>query len=128
MGKVKEKLLVEEPVVEEPVVEEPVVEEPVVEEMLIVEEDDTPPHIVKQDEPAKPKKKQVIVDGVVVDCNALRLREGASVKSRQLAIMPVGTVVKVDLDNSTESFYEVSHTTKDLVLVGYCLKEYIKVG
>jgi len=41
--------------------------------------DDTPPHVdVQPDVTQKPSKKLGKTTGVVVDCNALRLREGAN--------------------------------------------------
>ena len=91
--------------------------------------DDTPPHVdVQPDVTQKPSKKLGKTTGVVVDCNALRLREGANRQSKELAVIPVGTKVKIDLDNSTESFYEVTHVSDKLTLIGFCVKEFIKVG
>jgi hypothetical protein len=91
--------------------------------------DDTPPHVdVQPDVIQKPSKKLGKTTGVVVDCNALRLREGANRQSKELAVIPVGTKVKIDLDNSTESFYEVTHVSDKLTLIGFCVKEFIKVG
>jgi hypothetical protein len=45
-----------------------------------------------------------------------------------MAIIPVNTKVKVNLDNSTESFYEVTYINDGVSLTGFCLKEFIKVG
>lgn len=76
----------------------------------------------------KKKKPLGKVSGTIFNCNALRLREGANIKTKELAIIPVGTKVSINLDNSTESFYEVTYVKDDVKLLGFCLKEFITVG
>ena len=134
--KVNEETLVEETLVEETLVEETLVEETLVEETLVEEkvveekvvEDDTPPHVdVKPDVIVIPKKLGT-TKGIIFNCNALRLREGANIKTKELAIIPVNTEVEINLDNSTHSFYEVTYTSGQTLLIGFCLKEFIKVG
>lgn len=97
-----------------------------VEETVV--EDNLPPHVdVKPD---KPKKKKSLgkTTGVIYNCNALRLREGANLRTREMAQIPVNTKVSINLDNSTESFYEVTYIKDGVSLIGFCLKEFISVG
>jgi len=116
--------VVETPVEETPeVVETPVEETPEVETPV----EETPPHVVAPEKPSR-KKKLGTTKGVIANCNALRLREGANIRTRELAQIPAGTEVVINLDNSTESFYEVSFNNGSHDLVGYCLKDYIKIG
>jgi len=126
----KEEVL--EEVVEE--VEEEVVESEVAEEVVeleggpIEEVFEKAPHEDVAPDP-KPIKKKALgkVSGVVFNCNALRLREGANLKTGTMAIMENGSKVVVDLDNSTESFYEVTYNSSGQELIGYALKKYIEV-
>lgn len=89
-------------------------------------EEDLPPHVMVEDKPeVKVKKKpNKPVKGKIVDCNALRLREGASIKSKELLVMPVDSQVTVFEDSSTESFYAVEFNGTS----GYALKTFIKLG
>ena len=93
-----------------------------------VVEEDLPPHVDVKPDPVKQPKSLGKTTGVVVDCNALRLREGANIKTRELAQIPVDTKIKIDLDNSTESFYEVTYQDGANLLIGFCVKQFIKVG
>ena len=89
---------------------------------------DLPPHVdVKPDVELKINKKSAAT-GIVVNCFALRLREGANIKTKELAHIPVDTVINIHLDNSTESFYEVTYKYDDTVLTGFCLKEFIELN
>lgn len=67
------------------------------------------------------------VEGVVSNCHSLRLREGANLRSKELAVIPVDTRVSVNLYNSTESFYEVTYRNNRHDLVGFCLKDFISI-
>ena len=106
------------------VLEEKIVEE--VEEKEVVDEE-LPPHVDVKPDPVPKSKTLGTTTGVVVNCNALRLREGANIKTRALTNIPVGTKVEINLDNSTESFYEVTYKDGANLLIGFCVKQYIKV-
>lgn len=93
-----------------------------------VVEEDLPPHVDVKPDPAPKSKSLGKTTGVVINCNALRLREGANIKTRELAQIPVDTKVDINLDNSTESFYEVTYQDGVNLLIGFCIKEFIKVG
>lgn len=74
------------------------------------------------------KVPQNIVTGTIVGCNLLRLREGANIRTKELVQIPVDSVVCINLENSTESFYEVTYKTNNQVLIGFCVKDFIKLG
>ncbi len=115
-------------VLEEKIVEEVKEAAPVeVEEKEVVGEE-LPPHADVKPDPAPKSKTLGTTTGVVVNCNALRLREGANIKTRALTQIPVDTKVEINLDNSTESFYEVSYQDGANLLIGFCVKQFIKVG
>lgn len=98
-----------------------------VEKEKVVKEE-LPPHVDVKPDPVKKPKSLGKTTGVVVDCNALRLREGANIKTKELAQIPVDTKVEINLDNSTESFYEVTYQDGANLLIGFCVKQFIKVG
>jgi len=93
------------------------------------QEKESPPHVIEPEE-NNSIIKEILgkKNGVVVNCNALRIREGANIKSRELYVLPVNSKVVIDLDNSTKTFYEVSYNTETNEITGFCLKEFIRVG
>jgi len=94
----------------------------------VSEEEELPPHADVKPDPVPKSKTLGTTTGVVVNCNALRLREGANIKTRALTQIPVDAKVEINLDNSTESFYEVSYKDGANLLIGFCVKQFIKVG
>ena len=94
--------------------------ETIKEDILII--DELPPHVIVN-EPVPVPKKLGKKNGVVSNCNALRMREGANIKTSILNILKAGTIVSVDLDNSTKTFYEITYDG----LIGFCLKEFISL-
>lgn len=78
---------------------------------------------VEPDKPVVPKKLGKRV-GYVANCNAVRLRAGANIRTSILATMPKGTKLDVNLDNSTTSFYEVTHEG----MIGYTMKQFVDIG
>lgn len=124
MAKSKTKEVIKE-TLEEVSVEEIKTDAP---EVVVEIQEELPPHVDVKPDVVKTKKALGKVSGTIFNCNALRLREGANVKTKELAIIPVNTKVTINLDNSTESFYEVTYVKDDVKLLGFCLKEYITVG
>ena len=124
MAKSKTKEVVQE-TLEEVSVEEIKTDEP---EVVVEIQEELPPHVDVKPDVVKKKKSLGKVSGTIFNCNALRLREGANIKTKELAVIPVGTKVSINLDNSTESFYEVTYVKDDVKLLGFCLKEFITVG
>lgn len=90
-------------------------------------EEEKPPHVDVTPLPLKKAKKAGNKKGVIINCIALRLREGANIKTRQLAVIPVDTEVSINLDNSTETFYEVTFKDAGITQIGFCVKDFIKV-
>ena len=84
---------------------------------------DLPPHVVIEKEPKKVKTIKEIKKGEVHNCLLLRIREGANLRTKEIKQIKVGDIVKVNLNNSTETFYEVTHDGT----IGFCLKDYIKL-
>lgn len=105
---------------------EDVKNEEVKEEVKKVEEveKELPPHVIQDEIPKTPKKKKTLPEfGTVVNCNKLRIREGASVKSKELLVIDVGSKIKINHEESTESFYAVEYNS----VIGFCVKDYIKL-
>lgn len=86
---------------------------PEVETELAVEEQ--PVHV---DEP-------VSVSGTVVDCKLLNVREHPNIKATILCMLPVGSEVKVDLDNKYDDWFHVFTAAGQ---EGYCMKKFINVN
>lgn len=125
MAKIKEEIKdknVEE-VIHQEVNEQP---EEIINEVNEIEEEpvvDLPPHIVIEKEPKKVKTIKEIKKGEVHNCLLLRIREGANLRTKEIKQIKVGDTVKINLNNSTETFYEVTHGGT----IGFCLKDYIKL-
>lgn len=69
-------------------------------------------------------KQQVnIVNGKVVNCFSLNVREETNKLSRVIEVIQKDDVVKVNIDQSTEDFYAVK-TKKNK---GFCIKEFIEI-
>ena len=123
---VKEVEEIKEEIIETTEVEKVEEVEEVVETPEVVEE--KPPHVdVKPDKPAPKKKAKGKVSAFVVNCNSVRLRTGANLKTSTLAIMPVGTKVIVNLENETESFHEVTYGNGSNQLIGYTIKKFLEL-
>jgi uncharacterized protein YgiM (DUF1202 family) len=104
------------------------VKEKEVEKVVEVKEEDLPPHLNVKPDPIKKTKALGTTTGVVINCTAVRLRSGANLRTSEMAQIPSGTTVKINLDNSTETFYEVTIEVKSELLVGFCVKDFISLG
>lgn len=71
----------------------------------------------------KDKPKVNIVNGKVVNCFSLNVREESNKLSRVVEVIQKDEVVKVNIDKSTEDFYAV-RTKKNK---GFCIKEFIEI-
>lgn len=106
-------------------IEEPVVEgvaEAVEEIVEIIAED--PVEEVKEEPIESITVAAGLIVGKVVDCRLLAVRSKPKKKASSVAIIPVGTKVKIDMESSTLGFYAVITEHGD---VGYCMKDYIAV-
>ena len=125
MAKIKEEVKDEnvKEVIHQEVNEQP---EEIINEVNEIKEEpvvDLPPHVVIEKEPKKVKTIKEIKKGEVHNCLLLRIREGANLRTKEIKQIKVGDIVKVNLNNSTETFYEVTHDGT----IGFCLKDYIKL-
>ena len=70
------------------------------------------------------------LDGQVFGVSRLRLRERPldNEKSGVVMLMKKGTVVKINVLESTETFYKVQTGESARKFAGYCLKKYIQVS
>lgn len=62
--------------------------------------------------------------GIIVNCNLLYIRGDASKESDILGLLSRGDKVKIYFDESTKDFYKIKSLTD---IVGYCMKNYIKI-
>ena len=62
--------------------------------------------------------------GIIVNCNLLYIRGDASKESDILGLLSRGDKVKVYFNESTKDFYKIKSLTD---IVGYCMKNYIKI-
>ena len=69
--------------------------------------------------------KACIETGTVFNCARLNIRKEPKMGAEVLTIVKAGTKLKVDTDNSTDEWYQV--TTKDNKVAGFCMKEYVKL-
>lgn len=107
--------VITEPVIAKEVVAEVVAEvitEPVVEEVKVEE---TPKVVETQ--------KVRYATGEVHNCGILKVRKVANAKSEVVTVINRGTQVKVDFEESSETFYKVTVGKTS----GFSMKAYIKI-
>ena len=85
-----------------------------------------------QTEPVTEAKieQKIIPDPViatVVNCTKLNVRKAADKNSEVVCVIDKGTELTVDVDNSTDNFYKVYTICKDVLVEGYCVKEFISI-
>lgn len=106
-------------------VKQNVTPETAVEETPVVE---TAPEITVEEiqtvETTHEPVKACIEIGTVFNCAKLNIRKEPKMGAEVLRVVNAGTKLKVDTDNSTDEWYQV--TTKDKV-AGFCMKEYVKL-
>ena len=118
---------IETPVVDENI--EKVVAEEVIDEIISEEpiEDSIPEEPVEVlseevDNTVNEEKNPRYVYGVVKNCETLRVRKIPSSDGEILTIIDKGTELEIDLENSTDEFYNVCTATG---INGYCMKKFI---
>lgn len=84
------------------------VEEPILEQ-----------HVEETTEPANE-----LIEGIVVDCLKLNVREEPSADAKVLRTIDASTELKVSEDESTDEFYKVYLADGN---EGYCMRQFIKV-
>ena len=86
----------------------------------IVEEEAAEP--VDQTVEEAPKKESKV--GVVAHCLKVNLRSEAITGNNIITVLPAGTALVIDEDETTDKFYKV---TTETGLEGYCMKQFIEV-
>lgn len=69
----------------------------------------------------EPEEYQI---GNVVDCEKLNIRQAPNAKAEVVKIVPKGTEVMIDIEQSTADFYSVCTETG---VEGFCMKKFIKI-
>ena len=64
---------------------------------------------------------------MVTNCTRLNVRKEANKNSKVVCVIANGNEVAVDLDASTEDFYKVHTVVNDVLVEGYCVKEFIEI-
>lgn len=120
-----------EKVKEEKVVEEKVVEDEVIEntEEKKNELGGFKPDNDDQGEESEDEAVLKFTTGEVHGCGRLKLRERpiANEKSKVIKLLKSGEIVDINLADSTENFYKVTHGTSTSKVEGFCMKKFIKV-
>lgn len=62
--------------------------------------------------------------GTIVNCNLVYIRGDSNKESDVLGILSRGDKVKIYFEESTKNFYKIKSLTD---IVGYCMKNYIKI-
>lgn len=82
-----------------------------------------PEVILAEETQLKVEPKPQITNGQVVNCSVLRIRKAANAKAEIVKEIIKGTIVKVNIAESTPSFYKV----KVDKVSGFCMRDYIKL-
>ena len=113
MKKEKSKSLeIIEEVTVEPVVEP--VEEPIVEPVEEPKDEET--------------KDENIKGAKLVKCTKLNVRKEANKNADVVCIINEKSVITVNVEESTEDFYKVYTSDKEVLIEGYCMKEFISIN
>lgn len=75
-------------------------------------------------EDVETENEAVSINGVVDNCQAVNLREYPSVTSESLAVLQKGSVVEIDINESTDEFYKVFTSSG---IDGYMMKKYVRI-
>lgn len=69
-----------------------------------------------------------VINGVVANCKRLNVRRKPEKTAEILTIIEEGTAVTINDSLSSEDFYSVTVELPDgATMVGYCMKQYIKI-
>lgn len=85
----------------------------------------------KQNDPVQPEaptaNQATNLIAMVTNCTRLNVRKEANKNSKVVCVIANGNEVAVDLDASTEDFYKVHTVINDVLVEGYCVKEFIEI-
>lgn len=71
----------------------------------------------------KEKGRSMIKNGVIVNCKYVNIRKTPTKKGNIVATIPFDTIVRVEIDASTKTFYKVFYEDKE----GYCIKTCVSI-
>lgn len=82
-------------------------------------------------EPEVEEEEEPVTDDVVPatlkGCTKLNMRKEASKDSEVVCVITKDSTITVSIGNSTEDFYKVNTIVKDVLVEGYCMKQFIDV-
>ena len=70
---------------------------------------------------------KTILEGSLNGCSKLNMRKEASKDSEIVYVLSKDSVFTICLEESTEDFYKVYTSNEEILVEGYCLKEFINV-
>lgn len=70
------------------------------------------------------KAENVLIDGIVTDCNLLNIRKYSNIHSEIVTVVSAGTRIKVNPDEST---YEWLSVNPEPNVKGFCLSKYVSL-
>ena len=111
----------------EVIVNEEVETEEVNEEEVETEEEVKTEEEVNEEEVNEEEHTGAIVPAVIVDCKKLNVRKEASKNAEVACVIAEGNEITVDVDKSTEDFYKVYAKCGEILVEGYCVKEFISI-
>lgn len=68
------------------------------------------------------KAENVLIDGIVTDCNLLNIRKYSNIHSEIVTVVSAGTRIKVNPDESTDEWLSVNLEPS---IKGFCLSKYV---
>ena len=68
-----------------------------------------------------------IAPAVVANCKKLNVRDAADKDAEVVCVITEGTDLTVDMDKSTEEFYKVYTQAEEILVEGYCMKNFINI-
>lgn len=68
-----------------------------------------------------------VVPATLKGCTKLNMRKEASKDSEIVCVITKDSTITVSIGNSTEDFYKVNTIVKDVLVEGYCMKQFIKI-
>lgn len=68
-----------------------------------------------------------IKDAIVTGCKLLNVRKEASKTAEVVCVVADNTELTVNITKSTDDFYKVYTTNNDVLVEGYCAKNFIKI-
>lgn len=116
----------------DPIVE-PVIENEEVESVENNEEPTVEPTVepTEEDEESKDENEENNDENIkgakITKCTRLNVRKEANKNAEVVCVITKDSVVTVNIAESTEDFYKVYTSNKEVLVEGYCMKEFINV-